>query len=375
MRIRTLLSKIPLNFCVALGVYPELCARSISYLHTKHFRIMKSIPPFSKTDLRLCIAISVGCPCGIGPEVTVRALSEVAPRHRDVRFVVFGDEACILEATPDARSVVKKLANVSLVSVSTLSPAERIAGSPGNGAGRSQLAAVDAAADLVLTKKAQAMVTAPVSKRVITESGVHFLGHTEHLAMRAGISRVVMLFAGPRLRVSLVTTHVPICRVSECLTLEKVRECLVITGRAMRTDFAIQHPRIAIAGLNPHAGEGGLLGREEIDIIAPAIDEARALLPDCILTGPVPAEAVFRHAKEGRYDAVVAMYHDQATIASKLLDFGDAVNVTLALPFVRTSVDHGTAYDIAGKGIADYRGMVSALEMSVVLASSRALHA
>ncbi len=317
------------------------------------------------------LAVTAGCPSGVGPEVTVRALAVVAPRLADVGFTVFGDAGAIADASRLAGVDLSARSNVRVVAVSELEARDRVPGSPSLAGGRAQLAAIDAALDAVLSGALHGVVTAPVSKRAITDAGVNFKGHTEHLAARAGVARVVMHFAGPRLRVSLVTTHHAISNVPSKVTREAVRETLIITARALATDFGIAAPRVAVAGLNPHAGEGGLLGREEIDVITPAIEEARAKLRDATVTGPVPAEAVFRHARDGRYDAVIAMYHDQATIASKLLDFGDAVNVTLGLPFVRTSVDHGTAYDIAGRNLADPHGMEVALELGASLARAR----
>lgn len=236
-------------------------------------------------------------------------------------------------------------------------------------AGRAQLVALDAALDTVLSGSADALVTGPIDKAAVTRSGTPFLGHTEHLAARCGVPRVVMMFAGPRLRTTLVTTHRPIARLSVELSREAVRESVIITARALLTWFGMRSPRIVVCGLNPHAGEGGLIGREEIEVIAPALDEARAALGAGVeIVGPMGAESAYRKAKDGRFDAVVAMFHDQATIASKLLDFGDAVNVTLGLPIIRTSVDHGTGADIAGQGIADPSGMVSALELAISFA-------
>ncbi len=322
-------------------------------------------------DHDLHLAISSGCPSGVGPEVTVRALAVVAPRRPSVRFTVFGDAGALADAAEAARVDLGALPNVSVEAVTALAPAERAPGAPSRAGGLAQLAAVDAAVTRVLSGAMHAVVTAPVSKKAITDAGRAFLGHTEHLAARAGVGRVVMLFAGPKLRTSLVTTHLALADVPSRITRDAVREAVVLTALAVRDDFGVARPRVAVSGLNPHAGEGGLLGREEIDVIAPAVDDARAALDGCDVTGPVPAEAVFRHARDGRYDAVVAMYHDQATIASKLLDFGDAVNVTLGLPFVRTSVDHGTAYDIAGRNLADPRGMEAALELGASLAAGR----
>jgi 4-hydroxythreonine-4-phosphate dehydrogenase len=317
------------------------------------------------------LAVTAGCPSGIGPEVTVRALDLVAPRRSHVRFVVFGDAGALRDAAARASIELVRHDNVRVVPVTDLSGEDRRLGLPGLAAGRAQLAAIDAALDGVLSGALHGIVTGPVSKRAITDAGVAFKGHTEHLAARAGVHRVVMHFAGPKLRVSLVTTHHSLADVPSKITREAVRETIVITARALVTDFGLRAPRIAVAGLNPHAGEGGMLGREELDVIGPAMADARASLDGLAVIGPVPAEAVFRQARDGRYDAVVAMYHDQATIASKLLDFGDAVNVTLGLPFVRTSVDHGTAYDIAGQNLADPHGMEVALELGASLATTR----
>lgn len=317
----------------------------------------------------LTLCVSAGCPSGIGPEVAVRALT--APLGPDVRVILAGDLGALRDAARAAGLALPELPNVTVRAVSELPAAERAPGAPSLAGGRAQLAAVDLAADLCLRGEADAMVTGPVSKRAITAAGVAFLGHTEHLAARAGVGRVVMLFAGPALRTSLVTTHVAVADLPARVTREAVRETVAITVASLARDFALPRPRVVVCGLNPHAGEGGLLGREEIDVIAPALDEARAMCREAEITGPAPAEAAFRQARDGRYDAVVAMYHDQATIASKLLDFGDAVNVTVGLPFLRTSVDHGTAYDIAGKNVADPRGMSAALRLAVSMARAR----
>src|SRR5262249_6521691 len=182
-------------------------------------------------------------------------------------------------------------------------------------------------------------------------------------------SRVVMMLAGPRLRVALVTTHLALADVPRVLAREGVRETIRITAEALRRDFGIAAPRIAVAGLNPHAGEGGAFGREEIESLAPAIADAAA---EGRVSGPHVPDAVFRQAAEGRFDVVVCMYHDQGLIPLKLIDFEDAVNVTLGLPIVRTSPDHGTAYDIAGKGIARARSMQRAIALAVEVLDRRA---
>lgn len=320
------------------------------------------------------LAISVGCPCGIGPEVTAAALAALAPRRPDVSFAVYGDQGALADAAALRGVHWSALPNVRVVPATFLSPADRRPGPSTSAAGGAQLAALDAALDTVLAGSADALVTGPIDKSAVTRSGTPFLGHTEHLAQRCHTGRVVMMFAGPKLRTSLVTTHRAVARLSSEITREAVRETVLITARSLVSRFGIVSPRVVVCGLNPHAGEAGLIGREEIDVIGPAVDEARAALgSDVELVGPMGAESAYRKARDGRFDAVVAMFHDQATIASKLLDFGDAVNVTLGLPIIRTSVDHGTGADIAGQGVAEPGGMIAALELALHLVGQRRL--
>jgi 4-hydroxythreonine-4-phosphate dehydrogenase len=226
-------------------------------------------------------------------------------------------------------------------------------------AGIAQLAAIDRATDAVLGGSAHALVTAPVSKSVITRAGAAFQGHTEHLAARAGVPRVVMSFLGPRLRVALVTTHVAIAKLPAKISADLVRFTAVTAARALQRDLGIARPRLVVAGLNPHAGEGGMFGDDEALRIDPGVALAQREVPEAQIVGAMPAESAFRHARDGRYDFV-------------LVDFGEAVNVTLGLPFIRTSVDHGTAYDIAGRGVADPQGMLAALRLAARMARTRA---
>jgi 4-hydroxythreonine-4-phosphate dehydrogenase len=269
---------------------------------------------------------------------------------------------------------LRTLSNVRVEAVSDLPEAQRRPGKPNLEAGRSQLAAIDRALALVLAHEADALVTGPVSKAVIAATGVPFTGHTEHLAAKTRAGAVVMCFVGPSIRTSLVTTHVRLSDVSRWVTRDAVVKSIVLTARALWRDFHLNHPRIAVCGLNPHAGEGGMLGDEEQRVIGPAIGDAQSILTGIAsVEGPMPAEAAFRLSRGfERYDATVAMYHDQATIASKLADFGDAVNVTLGLPIIRTSVDHGTAYDLAYTGRADARAMLAAMRMAFSIAEARA---
>lgn len=322
------------------------------------------------------IAVSTGCPSGIGPEISVAAVSALATVYRQHSFVLFGDEGAI-EAASAVRVVdLAKLANVRVMPVSKLPEAQRRPGKPSVQAGRSQLEAFDRAIEFVLAGNGDAIVTGPVSKAAIASTGVAFTGHTEWLAEKTKSGSVVMCFVGPTLRTSLVTTHLPLKSVHEYITRDRVVKAIVVTARALWKDFGVSAPRVVVCGLNPHAGESGMLGDEEMATIKPAIDDARAVLAGiATVDGPLPAETAFRYARGfDRFDAVIAMYHDQATIASKLADFGEAVNVTLGLPIIRTSVDHGTAYDIAYTGMADARAMRRAIELAIAMAETRNRH-
>lgn len=255
--------------------------------------------------------------------------------------------------------------------VTRLAASERRPGKPGRPAGRAQLAYVDAATDAVQGGAADAIVTAPVSKKAIADAfpGLGFVGHTEHLAARAGGAKVAMMFHGPRLKVALCTTHLPLAEVPGALSTARIVEVGRLLEAALVGWFGIARPRIGVAALNPHAGEAGLFGDEEDRIVRPAV---RALSRSGAFGGPIPADAIFRQAAHGELDAVVALYHDQATLPVKLLDFRQAVNVTLGLPFVRTSVDHGVAYDLAGRGTADPASLRAALRLAVAIARRRA---
>jgi 4-hydroxythreonine-4-phosphate dehydrogenase len=249
-------------------------------------------------------------------------------------------------------------------------PAARRPGKPSRVAGAAQLAAIEAAYRLTKKHPQSALVTGPVSKYAIATSRVpgaaRFIGHTEWLERLDGAKRSVMCFVGGGLATSLVTTHVPIARVPKLLSAEGVAEATLGLARLL-VKVGHRAPRLAVASLNPHAGEGEMFGAEERRAIVPGIELARRRLRVARITGPVGAETAFRKARAGVFDGVVAMYHDQATIPMKLVAFGEAVNVTMGLSIVRTSVDHGTAYDIAWQGKADPRGMQSAIELGAQL--------
>lgn len=332
------------------------------------------------------IAVSLGCPSGVGPEVAVAG----AARTAGARCVLVGDRAVIERAAAIRRVSMRRLVTVGdarsvralpegaigVWAGSTRLPSLPAFGAPDAAAGAAQLAWIDEATDLVRGGIAAALVTGPVSKHAVAHSGApgsaHFLGHTEHLAARLGAPEVVMAFASKDLVTALVTTHLPLSAVPAAITPEAVSTTTYWLARLLRA-LGKRRPKVAVAALNPHAGEGGLLGDEEVTRIRPGMESARARLAkdgvEADLVGPLGAETAIRLTAKGGYDGVVTMYHDQGTIPSKLLGFGEAVNVTLALPIVRTSVDHGTAYDRAGTGEADARGMREALALAVRLSS------
>jgi len=228
---------------------------------------------------------------------------------------------------------------------------------------------LDAALDGIRTGRYDAMVTAPVQKSVIAESGVPFSGHTEYLAERTGTPLPIMMLVADSLRVALATTHLPLRRVPDAITRSKILDILKVMHADLQRLWRIERPRIAVCGLNPHAGESGLLGDEEIQIITPAIEDAKRLGIDAF--GPIPADTAFVPREMERYDAILAMYHDQGLPVLKHAGFGAAVNVTLGLPIIRTSVDHGTALSLAGTGRADSGSLSAALRLAVQLVERR----
>lgn len=302
------------------------------------------------------LLVPTGDPAGVGPLVAVRAAAERASR---MPIVLFGDGARL-----SALLHAEGGASVAIVDTGSVPDAVIDARAPTLEGGRAQLAALDAAIDYALAGKGRAIVTAPTSKAAIERSGTPFIGQTEHLARRAGLAddAVTMMFLGPRLSLALATTHLALASVPEAITIERVERAIVHLADALAR---LGKPLcIAVTGLNPHAGEAGLFGREEIERVGPAVERARARLSGVRIHGPLGAETALRFAASGEVGGVVAMFHDQATIASKLLDWGAAVNVTWGLPFVRTSVDHGVAYDAAAAGTEDAAGMGAALDLA-----------
>jgi len=322
---------------------------------------------------RARIAISLGDPSGIGAEVTAAALAalgaEIAP-------LVFGDPRLFARDLAGSLPVVEAGAPLppggALVATTRLPAAAARPGRPAQQGGAAQLAFLEGAFEAVRRGDAAALCTAPVSKAQVARALPGFVGHTEWLEARCGVKRSVMMLAGSRLRVALATNHVALRQLRRALTVERIVETLAVTHRALVADLGIRRPRLALAALNPHAGEEGAFGDEEERLLRPAL--ARAASLGFPAAGPLPADSVFFRAALGEFDAVVALYHDQGLIPVKLLDAvgGDpAVNVTLGLPIVRTSPDHGVAYDIAGKGKADPASMIAALRLAARIAKTR----
>jgi len=321
------------------------------------------------------IAVSLGDPSGIGAEVTARALHRL---RRELVPLVFGDprlfaqELSLLDL-PVVSPGAPLPRGGALVAVTRLKAAEARPGRPVPAGGAAQLAYLEAAFEAVRRGDAAALCTAPVSKAQVALASPGFVGHTEWLEARCGARRSVMMLAGSRLRVALATNHVAFGRLRRALSVERIAETLILTHRALRDDLGFASPRLALAALNPHAGERGAFGEEEATLLAPALARARGL--GVAAAGPLPADSVFFRAALGEFDAVVALYHDQGLIPVKLLDAVNAdpaVNVTLGLPIVRTSPDHGVAYDIAGRGRANPASMIAALLLAARMAENRA---
>ena len=323
------------------------------------------------------VAVTMGDPAGVGPEVVLKALAHPQVR-KACHPLILGDWE-VLNRIWDGQRRYPELAPwkqgdavsadahpVSVYCLSSLSPRQSGPGHPSKACGAAVYRYIRAAAELVAARAADAMATAPISKRVLQLAGYRYPGHTELLAELTRAREVRMMLLGKRLRVVLVTVHLPLVQVARELTRERIRVTVELTHQALRKYFAISRPRLAVAALNPHAGEEGIFGREEKRIILPAVEEAKAR--GILVKGPFPADSLFYQAVRGDYDAVVCMYHDQGLIPLKLLHFFGGVALTLGLPIIRTSVDHGTAYDIAGKDQADSSSMREAILLAAKLA-------
>lgn len=326
------------------------------------------------------IAITMGDPAGIGPEIIVKAIGE-RTIFAQSRPVVLGDEGILSHAIQWSKASVKikrikepeegvfRRGTLNLIPLTDLSPAEVPLGAPRSQGGAAAYRYIERGVQLAQRGSVDALVTAPISKEALNAAGYPFPGHTELLAKMTGSRDEVMMLAGPRLRVALVTTHLPLRQVPDALTSERITRTIEITSQGLQYYWRIQSPQLAVAGLNPHAGEGGIFGSEEQEVILPAIEECRQ--KGMAVFGPLPPDSLFFHAASGRYDAVVSMYHDQGLIPLKLLHFREGVNITLGLPIIRTSVDHGTGYDIAGQGVADPTSLINAILLAAKMATTK----
>lgn len=321
------------------------------------------------------IAVTMGDPAGIGPEVVLKALAHPAV-GRACRILVLGDWGVLERTRKKIRSTIRLArweeaapsprAGIVVRSLSSLSVHEAKPGRPTRACGEAVYRYVTEAARLALAGTVDAIATAPLNKKALQAAGHVYPGHTELLAEIAGVSECRMMLLGPKLKVVLVTVHLPLMQVAKQLTAKKIRATLELTDAALRRYFFCARPRVAAAALNPHAGEEEIFGREEKRIIRPAVEAAQRR--GLRAFGPLPADSLFFQAARGAYDAVVCMYHDQGLIPLKLLHFIGGTALTLGLPFVRTSVDHGTAYDIAGKNVADETSMKEAILLAARLA-------
>ncbi|MEA3361959.1 MAG: 4-hydroxythreonine-4-phosphate dehydrogenase PdxA [Thermodesulfobacteriota bacterium] len=328
------------------------------------------------------LLLTMGDPTGIGPELIIKTLLDQSLEQINRPVQVVGDVAILCQAGKifgcEGRSEQLKNGLYSLYfgnkqltvhSVSELETSSVHYGHPETRCGKAMADYVEYAIARCLDKTAAGIVTCPINKAAINAAGYYFPGHTELLAKRCGVEKVVMMLAGEQLKVCLVTTHLAYREVPAKLSQDEILQTIQITANALRQQFGIQQPRLAVLALNPHASENGLFGDEEETIITPAIAAAQA--EGIAANGPHSADTLFHFAAKGAYDAVICMYHDQGLIPLKLLHFDDAVNVTLGLPIVRTSVDHGTAYDLAGTGTANTASLVAALKMAEQMSEDR----
>jgi 4-hydroxythreonine-4-phosphate dehydrogenase len=329
------------------------------------------------------LALSAGDPAGVGAEIIAKAWQ--ALRHEGPAFVVIGDAQLLASAGGGVkvRTVTRTQDVVGMfpdalpvIDIPLLSPV--VSGQPSPAYAPQVIRWIETGVGLALSGDVAGLVTAPIAKAPLYEAGFKFPGHTEFLAELTAAERFegargpIMMLAAADLRATLVTIHTAIRNVPDALTAEAIVNCALVTVQALRRDFGIAKPRLAIAGLNPHAGESGSIGREEILVIQPAVQALKDLGIDCV--GPAPADTLFHPEARLRYDGVICMYHDQALIPVKMLDFWGGVNVTLGLPIVRTSPDHGTGFDIAGRGVARPDSLIAAIRMAADIAARRAAY-
>lgn len=312
------------------------------------------------------LTLTIGDPAGIGPEIIVKTLAQKKV-YQICQPVVIGTKSVLdfyLKNCPTVSHRSFNLINVGKIK-------ELKFGKIDPDYGKLSYEYLKKAFELVNTGQADGIVTAPISKEALQRAGLFYSGHTEILAELTGEKNLLMLMVNKKLKVAMVTRHLPLKKVSEVITQEKVVLAISKGVQAIKDYFRVNRAKVGVCALNPHSGEGGILGKEEKEIIAPAIEEAKKspVLRECSIFGPLPADVLFRDWK--KYDLIVAMYHDQAMIPLKLLDASSLVNITIGLPFVRTSPGHGTAFDIAGKNIADERPMLAAVKLAAEMCKER----
>lgn len=330
---------------------------------------------------RPIVGITMGDASGIGPEIIVKCLMD-ADIYEICKPLVIGDAdvlegaAAMLGSRIEVKSVVEPerasfaIGAIYVLDLGNLALADFRPGEISVASGRASVQYIEKAVELALAGRLDAITTAPINKEAVNRAGFHYPGHTEILAELTGCSDYAMMLVSGSLRVTHVSTHVPLREACASVKKGSVLRTIALSEKAAQS-LGFVSPRIAVAGLNPHAGEGGLFGEEEIKEISPAIEEARRR--GMTISGPYPPDTVFLRASRGEFDVVVAMYHDQGHIAVKMLGLEEGVNVTIGLPIVRTSVDHGTAYDIAWRGVADHRNMRRAIQLAAQMADRKAM--
>jgi len=329
------------------------------------------------------LALSLGDPAGVGPEIVAKAWA--ALRESGPAFVVIGDAELLASATRAGGAGIRRVgapseaalafgASIPVIDAPLASPV--VSGQPSAAHAPQIIRWIETGVGLALSRQVGGLVTAPIAKAPLYEAGFKFPGHTEFLAeltltaAQDGVRGPVMMLVAGDLRVALVTIHEPLAKVAGLLSVEKIVNAGLCTAQALKRDFGIARPRLAVAGLNPHAGESGSIGREDVEVIAPAVAAMRAQGVD--VRGPLAADTLFHDEARATYDAALCMYHDQALIPVKMLDFWGGVNVTLGLPIVRTSPDHGTGFDIAGRGQARPDSLIAAIRLAAEIAARRA---
>ncbi len=350
------------------------------YLHcslSKRYEV--HLPGMNTLEDRPLIGITMGDPAGIGPEIIIKCLLDTDV-YKICRPVVLGDpgvlaiclqgrsNGAIHEITRPAAAAGKP-GRIDLLAISRLRSPATVPARPSIEGGKAMVDYIVRAVAMTTAKELAAMVTCPISKDLMHRAGCSFEGHTQLIASLTHTRDYVMMLAGKRLRVALVTIHCAYREVLRSLDAAKIYKTIAVTANGLHDHFGCDQPRLAVAALNPHAGEAGLFGSEETEIIRPAVEKAAA--EGICVRGPFPADTLFLRANRGEFDAVVCMYHDQGLIPLKLLHFSDAVNITLGLPIIRTSVDHGTAYDIAGKGTADPSSLAVAVRTAAAMVGHR----